>query len=117
MKKDEVKLGGLYCAKVSDKLVTVRIDSVHSTGGWNATNTATGKRIHIKSARRLRGAVKTTAKAPKDEAAETTVANDEKTEVSEEAKAAVANDKNAKTLANAVTNKANSKKPGQSTRN
>jgi len=58
MKKDQVKVGGLYAAKVSDKLVTVRIDSAHSGGGWNATNTATGKRIRIKSAQRLRRAVK-----------------------------------------------------------
>ena len=56
MKKNEVKVGGLYVAKVSDRIVTVRIDSTHSSGGWNATNTATGKRIRIKSAQRLRGA-------------------------------------------------------------
>ena len=56
MKKSEVKIGGLYVAKVSDKLVNVRIDSAHSKGGWNATNTRTGKRIRIKSAQRLRGA-------------------------------------------------------------
>ena len=58
MKKDQVKVGGLYAAKVSDKLVTVRIDGTHTQGGWNATNTATGKRIRIKSAQRLRRAVK-----------------------------------------------------------
>ncbi len=63
MKKNEVKVGGMYVAKVSDKLVTVRIDSTHSGGGWNATNTATGKRIRIKSARCLRGAAKKTTKA------------------------------------------------------
>ncbi len=63
MKKNEVKVGGMYVAKVSDKLVTVRIDSTHSGGGWNATNTATGKRIRIKSAQRLRGAAKKTTKA------------------------------------------------------
>ena len=56
MKKDEVKVGGLYTAKVSDKVVSVRIDSANSRGGWNATNTATGKTIRIKSAQRLRGA-------------------------------------------------------------
>ena len=50
MKKDQIKVGGLYTAKVSDKLVTVRIDSVSSHGGWNATNTATGKAIRVKSA-------------------------------------------------------------------
>lgn len=57
MKKDEIKIGNTYQAKVSDRLVTVRIDSTNSHGGWNATNTATGKRIRIKSAQRLRRAV------------------------------------------------------------
>ncbi len=63
MKKDQVKTGRTYVAKVSDRLVTVRIDSTHSRGGWNATNTATGKRIRIKSAQRLRSAGKSGAKA------------------------------------------------------
>ena len=56
MKKDQIKIGGLYTAKVSDRMVTVRIDSVSSHGGWNATNTATGKAIRIKGAQRLRRA-------------------------------------------------------------
>lgn len=56
MKDSEVRIGGLYVAKVSDKLTTVRIDSKHSRKGWNATNTATGKKIHIKSGQRLRAA-------------------------------------------------------------
>ena len=77
MKKDEVKIGGLYTAKVSDRLVTVRIDGTNSHGGWNATNTRTGKRIRIKSAQRLRGEAKKTTKA---EAPEAAVANDEKAE-------------------------------------
>ena len=63
MKKNEIKVGGMYRAKVSDKVVTVRIESTHTKGGWNATNTATGKRIRIKSAQRLRGAVKGGSKA------------------------------------------------------
>jgi hypothetical protein len=63
MKKNQVKIGGLYGAKVSDKLVTVRIDSAHSGGGWNATNTATGKRIRIKSAQRLGGPAQGTTEA------------------------------------------------------
>ena len=58
MKKDDVKVGGTYTAKVGDRLVSVRIDSAHSKQGWNATNTATGKRIHNKSAHRLRGYAK-----------------------------------------------------------
>ena len=63
MKKNEVKVGGTYTAKVSDRLVSVRIDSAHGKQGWNATNTATGKRIHIKSAQRLRGHAKPAAVA------------------------------------------------------
>ncbi len=57
MKKDEIKIGQCYEAKVSDRIVSVRIDSANSHGGWNATNTTTGKRIRIKSAQRLRRAV------------------------------------------------------------
>ena len=80
MKKNEVKVGGLYHAKVSDKLVTVRIDSTHSAGGWHATNTATGKRIRIKSAQRLRGAAKGGAKTEAGKAPKAAVAKDEKVE-------------------------------------
>ncbi len=57
MKKADVKVGGHYTAKVSDKLTTVRIDAENPRGGWDATNTATGKKVRIKSAQRLRGAV------------------------------------------------------------
>jgi len=57
MKKNDVKIGHCYTAKVSNRVVPVRIDSVCSHGGWNATNTATGKRIRVKSAQRLRRAV------------------------------------------------------------
>jgi len=63
MKKDEVKIGGVYTAKVSDRLVSVRIDAVKGTG-WSATNLATGKTIYIKSAQRLRGEAKGTAAKP-----------------------------------------------------
>lgn len=67
MKKDQIKIGGLYVAKVSDKLVSVRIDNTHSAGGWMATNTATGKVVRIKSAQRLRSAAGdgSTSDAPK----------------------------------------------------
>ena len=65
MKKNEIKIGECYEAKVSDRVVSVRIDSVNSHGGWNATNTATGKRIRIKSAQRLRRAVPAGRKAAK----------------------------------------------------
>jgi hypothetical protein len=57
MKKADVKVGGRYSAKVSDKVVVVRIDGENPHGGWDATNEATGKKVRIKSAQRLRGAV------------------------------------------------------------
>ena len=63
MKKNEVKVGGVYTAKVSDKVVPVRIDAVKGTG-WSATNMTTGKTIYIKSAQRLRGEAKGTAAKP-----------------------------------------------------
>jgi hypothetical protein len=66
MKKNEIKVGEVYSAKVSDRVVPVRIDSVNSHGGWNAVNTATGKRIHIKSPQRLRRAVAPKAKPATD---------------------------------------------------
>ncbi len=75
MKQNEIKIGESYTAKVSDRLTQVRIDSKHSSGkGWNATNLTTGKRIHIKSAQRLRSAAGEPAKeaakpdAPKPDA-------------------------------------------------
>jgi hypothetical protein len=78
MKKNEIKIGGLYVAKVSDRLVTVRIDSTNSHGGWDGTNTATGKPIHVKSAQRLRSAAGGRGKKP-----ETTEASaDDATEAS-----------------------------------
>ena len=66
MKKDEVKVGGVYVAKVSDKLTRVRIDGVNPHGGWDATNVATDKKVRVKSAQRLRGEA---GKGKKQEAA------------------------------------------------
>ena len=97
MKKNEVKVGGMYLAKVSDKLVTVRIDSAHSKGGWHATNTATGKRIRIKNAQRLRGVAR--ARAKKGEAPEAT-------------KETVAKHEDAKATGKVATRKTKSKKAG-----
>jgi hypothetical protein len=54
MKKDEIKVGGTYLAKVSDKVVPVRIDAESAHGGWDATNLLTDKKVRIKSAQRLR---------------------------------------------------------------
>ena len=95
MEKNEVKVGGMYFAKVSDKLVTVRIDSAQSKGGWHATNTATGKRIRIKNAQRLRGAVGGRAK---------------KGEASGATKETIAKEKNAKSKGKVTAKKSKSKK-------
>jgi hypothetical protein len=55
MKNSEVTLSGTYLAKITDKVVPVRIDQANPHGGWDATNLATGKKVRIKSAQRLRG--------------------------------------------------------------
>ena len=65
MKKTEVKLGGVYKAKVSGNLVSVKITHENPHGGWQALNLKTGKTVRIKSAQRLRGAVNRPAKRKK----------------------------------------------------
>ncbi len=79
MKKADVKVGATYRAKVSSNVVEVRIDAESPHGGWDGTNLATGKKIRIKAAQRLRPNVGATA-APgaKDAAAGTTVAPEAK---------------------------------------
>ena len=57
MKKADVKIGGKYYANVTGKKVEIQIDSEKPSGGWNATNLATGKKIQVKSAQRLQGEV------------------------------------------------------------
>ena len=54
MKKDEIKVGSHYSAKVSGRMATVRIDAENPRGGWDATNLRTGKKVRVKSAQRLR---------------------------------------------------------------
>ena len=55
MRKNEVKIGGLYKAKVSGRLTEVRITAESRYGGWDAINVLTNKRVRIKSVQRLRG--------------------------------------------------------------
>ena len=62
MTKNEVKIGGVYAAKVTNKLVQVRIEAESRYGGWDATNLATGKKVRIKSAQRLRAEAQTPKK-------------------------------------------------------
>ena len=54
MKKQDVKIGKHYAAKVSGRMATVRIDAENPHGGWDATNITTRKKVRIKSAQRLR---------------------------------------------------------------
>jgi hypothetical protein len=65
MRKDQVTIGGVYVAKISDKLTRVRIDGASPHGGWDATNLTTNKKARIKSPAKLRGpaAAKGEAKA------------------------------------------------------
>ena len=64
MKRDEVQIGKTYTAKVSDKLVPVRIEAENRHGGWDATNLVTGKKVRIKSPQRLRAEVKADGAKP-----------------------------------------------------
>jgi len=54
MKKNDVKIGESYMAKVTNSVVPVRIDAENRHGGWDGKNIATGRKVRIKSAQRLR---------------------------------------------------------------
>jgi hypothetical protein len=54
MKKADVKIGSTYRAKVSGQTTSVKILRESPYGGWDAVNTATGRKIRIRSAQRLR---------------------------------------------------------------
>ncbi len=57
MKKNQIRIGQMYAAKVTGKIVPVRIDAENPNGGWDATNTHTNRPVRIKSAQRLRGRI------------------------------------------------------------
>lgn len=65
MKKEDIKIGNTYSAKITDKVVPIRIDAEHDSGGWIATNLKTNRQVRIKSAQKLRGEVKTNPAAAK----------------------------------------------------
>lgn len=54
MKKNEVIVGNTYIAKVSGKLVPIKIMTEDVNGGWSAVNLDTRRDIRIRSGRRLR---------------------------------------------------------------
>jgi hypothetical protein len=88
MKKDTVKLGVAYAAKVSGKVVPVRLDKVSPHGGWDGVNLTTKKGVRIKSAQRLRGlwpkkTMPIVAEKPDDKGVAETVAAVEKGNLAE----------------------------------
>jgi len=58
MKKHEITIGDIYSAKVSGKIVDVRIEREYlgytNRTGWLARNLTTNREITIRSAARLR---------------------------------------------------------------
>jgi len=83
MKQADVEIGAHYTARISGNLVTVRIDRERQGkttangksrhGGWDATNLVTNKKVHIKSAAKLRGK----ARGPKGASAKAVAAADQ----------------------------------------
>jgi hypothetical protein len=63
MKKKDVKVGETYAAKVSGKLVKVKITRESVYGGWDGQNLETGHAVRIKTAARLRAVVEPAATA------------------------------------------------------
>ena len=63
MKKNEIEIGSTYTAKITNRVVPVRIDATNPHGGWDATNLVTNKKVRIKSAAKLRGVYRDDAKA------------------------------------------------------
>ncbi len=70
MKASEIKVGGLYEAKISDRVVTVRVDAIRKRGTasrvgrevtvYDVTNLTTGRKTTFRSAAKFRGVVKAT---------------------------------------------------------
>ncbi len=62
MKKDEIRVGGLYTARVSGRYVTVRVDTIRECGGYDqavydVTNLTTGRKATFRSAAKFRSGV------------------------------------------------------------
>ena len=59
MKKSEIKVGGLYLAKVAGSVTTVRVDATRGSG-YNVTNLRTGRKTTFRSAAKFRCKVNST---------------------------------------------------------
>ena len=81
MKKDDIKIGTTYTAKITNRVVPVRIDAENPHGGWDATNLATKKKVRIKSAAKLRSEYRENMKAVADADQENARLRDERSEV------------------------------------
>ncbi len=64
MKKAEIKVGGHYIAKVSGRIVTVRVDAIRECGGYDhnrpvydVTNLTTGRKTTFRSAAKFRSEI------------------------------------------------------------
>lgn len=67
MKKNEIKVGGLYTARVGGRYATVRVDAIRDQSGWqrdctvyDVTNLDTGRKTTFRSAAKFRNEVTTT---------------------------------------------------------
>ena len=65
MKKENIEIGAVYTAKVTGRIVPIQILAENPHGGWDGVNQSTNKRVHIKSAQRLRHRVPD-SKVPKE---------------------------------------------------
>lgn len=54
VKKKEVQIGRIYAAKISGRVVPVKVTASHDAGGWTAENLRTGHPVRIRSAAKLR---------------------------------------------------------------
>ncbi len=54
MRTKQIQIGGVYTAKVTGRVVPIRIDAINDEGGWDGTNLATGKAVRVPTPRRLR---------------------------------------------------------------
>ena len=59
MKASQISIGGVYLAKVSNRIVQVRVNSFDMSGprmGYKVTNLTTGRSLRFKSAAKFRSA-------------------------------------------------------------
>lgn len=55
MKAEEIKIGLTYEVRISNRLRPVRVDGIHSGGGWRGTNLDTGASVRIIGPSKFRG--------------------------------------------------------------